>query len=78
MRCVQNTHSRMKMVSSPPEQGIQLLQEAASVLGCCAAGGMVLAPQMQAARMAPPQGELHLVTRLRGAFSDLAAVPISR
>ena len=46
--------------------------------GVAAHGGVLLAPRLHAARLPAAAGDLHLVPRPRGAFSDLVAVPVDR
>lgn len=45
-------------------------------LGCATGGGVITAPRLQAARLQQMMTELHLMLQPRGAFSDLAAVPV--
>lgn len=52
--------------------------EASGMLGASASAGVLTAPRLQAARLPAPSGDLHLLPRPRGAFSDLVAVPVDR
>jgi hypothetical protein len=52
--------------------------EAQGAHGPAAHSGVLLAPRLQAARLPAAAGDVHLVPRPRGAFSDLVAVPVDR
>ena len=57
---------------------MQTIVETQGAQGAAMHGGVLLAPRLQSARLPAAEGDLHLVPRPRGAFSDLVAVPVDR
>lgn len=57
---------------------MEMALETHSAHGIAAHGGVLVAPRLQTAQLPAPTGDLHLVPRPRGAFSDLVAVPVDR
>jgi hypothetical protein len=64
--------------SRPLQAIMKTAVETHGTQGAAALGGVLLAPQLQSARLPASSGDLHLVPRPRGAFSDLVAVPVDR
>lgn len=56
---------------------IQEEEQVRGTLGAAVAAGVLTAPRLQTARLPAPTGDLHLVPRPRGAFSNLVAVPVA-